>query len=388
MRNLVASRFAAAKDSVMAAAAAEKYRYDDLIDLSIGDTDFATDPRITEAAMNDALAGHTHYTSAQGDPELIGAIRAFYADEYQMPLEQDEIFVTTSSCFGMALCLMTILDPGDEVLLFSPYFLPYRDQVLLAGGVPIEVPTFEADGFAINPARLEAAITGKTKALIFNNPSNPTGAAYDMDVYRVIANAAIAHDLAVLADEIYTDYMFDFPFVPIRSLPGMPERTITLNSFSKNYIMTGWRIGYVIAPPSVTRAMMRINENMVYTAPSISQRAAIHALRLRKQIGDQYTAEYKRRAFYCADRINAIPKLSVRSPQGTFYLFMNIKETGLSSTEFCAKVLREAHVAMVPGIGFGAAGEGFVRIACTTNIQRLAEAFDRIERLTFCASDE
>jgi len=383
MKELVAKRFVHAKDNVLAAAAAEKKSFSDLIDLSIGDTDFTTDERITKAAMEDALAGHTHYTDPQGDPELIEAIRQFYAETYGMELHKNEIFVTASSCFGMELALMALLDPGDEVLLFAPYFLPYKEQVALAGGVAVEVPTFEKDGFAIDPARLQVAITPKTKAMILNNPCNPTGAAYDMRVYHTVAQEAQRHDLAVLADEIYTDYMYSIPFVPLRKVEGMAQRTVTLNSFSKNYIMTGWRIGYIIAPPQVVDAMRRINENMVYAAPSISQRAGLHALRLRKEIGDRYTSVYKERVFYCAKRVNAIPKLSVREPEGTFYLFMNIQQTGLSSVDFCAKVLREAHVAMVPGIGFGMAGEGYVRIACTTAMENLTEAFDRIEKLIF-----
>lgn len=381
MRELVAKRFIKSRDSVMAAMSAQKGSYPDLIDLSIGDTDFATDARITHAAMADALAGHTHYTDPQGDPELIEEIQRFYLDAYKMTISKDEIFVTTSSCFGMALSLMTIIDPGDEVLLFAPYFLPYKEQVELAGGVAVEVPTFEENGFAIDDKRLLAAITPKTKAMILNNPCNPTGAAYDMRVYETIAHAAKQYDLVVLADEIYTDYMYTMPFVPIRQVEGMAERTITLNSFSKNYIMTGWRIGYVIAPAEAVAAMRRINENMVFTAPSISQRAAIHALRLRAEIGDRYTGEYKKRVFYCAERINAMEKLSVREPEGSFYLFMNIKRTGLSSVDFCKKVLKEAHVALVPGIGFGAAGEGYVRIACTTSMENLKEAFDRLERI-------
>lgn len=383
MKHLVADRFQTAQASVMAAAAAEKHAYDNLIDLSIGDTDFSTDERITKAAMQDALNGHTHYTNPQGDPELIAEIKAFYADEYAMPLEQNEIFVTTSSCFGMELALMTMLNPGDEVILFAPYFLPYKEQVQLAGGVAVEVPTFENEGFAIKEQRLRAAITPKTRAMILNNPCNPTGAAYGSDVYAAIAAVALQYDLAVLADEIYTQYVYNGSFVPLRSVPGMAERTITLNSFSKNYIMTGWRIGYIIAPPKFVEAMGRINENLVYSAPSISQRAAIHALRLRHEIGTQYTDAYKERVFYAAGRINAIPKLSVLPPEGTFYLFMNIGQTGLSSVEFCQKLVREAQVAMVPGVGFGGVGEGYVRIACTTGLPQLKEAFDRIERLQF-----
>jgi len=379
MTQLVAKRFSQAKDSVLAMAAAGKATYTDLIDLSIGDTDFTTDPRIIHAAMDDALAGHTHYTHPQGDPELIEAIQAFYARTYGMALKKNEIFVTASSCIGMALALMSTLDPGDEVLLLAPYFFPYKEQIELAGGVAVEVPTFEEEGFAIDPNRLEAAITPRTKGIILNNPCNPTGAAYDLQTYHTVARAAQMHGLVVLADEIYTDYMYTLPFVPLRSVEGMAEHTITLNSFSKNYIMTGWRIGYVVAPPPVVDAMRRINENLVFSAPSVSQRAALHALRLRDEIGDRYTSAYRERVFYCAQRINAIPTLSVRPPQGTFYLFMNIRKTGLSSLDFCRRLLSEAHVAMVPGIGFGAAGEGYARIACTTSMANLKEAFDRIE---------
>lgn len=383
MRDFVAKRFAAAQPSVMASAAAEKNNYPDMIDLSIGDTDFTTDGRIIRAAMADAEAGHTHYTDPQGDPELIQAIRQFYAAEYQMPLKKEQVFVTSSSCFGMALALLALIDEGDEVILFSPYFSPYKEQVELAGGVAVEVPTFEADGFAIDPRRLEAAIGPRTKAIILNNPCNPTGAAYGMETYRAIAAAAKMHDLVVLADEIYTDYMYAGPFVPLRALPGMAKRTVTLNSFSKNYLMTGWRIGHIIAEERIVAAMKRINENLVYSAPSVSQRAALHALRLRAEIGDKYTAAYKERVFYAARRINAMPAFSVRPPQGTFYLFMNIQKTGMDSATFCQHLVRQAHVAMVPGVAFGAAGEGYVRIACTTGMDRLKEAFDRIERLAF-----
>ena len=204
-----------------------------------------------------------------------------------------------------------------------------------------------------------------------------------MQTYQTLAQVAEEFDLVVILDEIYTDYMFDVPFRPFRGLPGMAQRSITLNSFSKNYIMTGWRVGSIIAEPAVIDTIKRINENMVYSAPSVSQRAAIHALRLRGEIGDRYTGEYRRRVFYTTERINAIPKLSVRKPQGTFYLFMNIRETGLDSIAFCQKCVKEAHVAMVPGVAFGAAGEGYVRIACTTSEEKLAEAFDRIAALKF-----
>ena len=333
----------------MASAAAEKDSCRDLIDLSIGDTDFTTDERIIRAAMEDALAGHTHYTSPQGDPELIDEIRTYYKSAHNMDLAREQVFISASSCFGMELALMSILDPGDEVILFAPYFSPYKEQVELTGGVPVEVACLEEEGFAINAQRLREAITPRTKAMIVNNPCNPTGAAYDSKTYQILADVAEAFDLVVILDEIYT----------------------------------GWRVGSIIAEPAVIATIKRINENMVYSAPSVSQRAAIYALRLRGEIGDRYTGEYRRRVFYAARRINAIPKLSVREPQGTFYLFMNIKQTGLDSISFCQKCVREAHVAMVPGVAFGEAGEGYVRIACTTSEEKLAEAFDRLAALRF-----
>lgn len=379
----IAKRFWQSGATPMQAAADAANRYDDLINLSIGDTDFITDERIIRAAMQDALAGHTKYTNPQGDPELIDAIQQFYLAEYRMDLAKNQIFVTTSSCMGMELVLMTILDPEDEVILFSPYFTPYKQQVELALGCAVEVETSEEDGFAIREDRLRAAITPKTKALILNNPCNPTGAAYPMECYEMIARVAKEFDLVIICDEIYTDYMYEMPFVPFRSMPGMAERTITLNSFSKNYMMTGWRIGYVVAEPHLTAVMKAINENMVYTAPSVSQRAALHALGLHKELKKIYIKEYQERVYYAAKRINQLPYASVLAPQGTFYLFMNIKKTGLTSAAFCQRLLEEAHVSMIPGNAFGSAGEGYVRIACTTGVETLKKAFDRMERLAF-----
>ncbi len=383
MRNYIAKRFQNAQDSVLADAAAEKGMYPNLIDLSIGDTDFTTDERIIHAAMNDALAGHTHYAPPQGDPELIEEIRTHYQTYYDIDLKSQQIFISTSSCLGMELSLMSIIDPGDEVILFAPYFSPYKEQIELVQGKAVEVICIEEEGFSINAERLRAAVTNKTKAIILNNPCNPTGAAYDLNTYQIVADIAEEFDLVVIVDEIYTDYMYNRPFIPFCTVPGMSQRTITLNSFSKNYIMTGWRVGCIIAEPCVIDTIMRINENMVYSAPSVSQRAALYALRLRSEIGDQYTSIYRERVFYAAERINSIPFLSVCPPEGTFYLFVNIKKTGLDSISFCEKCVHEAHVAMVPGVAFGKAGEGYVRIACTTSQERLTEAFDRIAQLSF-----
>ena len=355
--------------------------YSDLVNLSIGDTDFITDSRIIDAAFADAKAGHTKYTRPAGDMDYVRAIIDLYKNEFGLTIGVDEVFVTASSLLGMALALMAILDPGDEVLLIGPYFSLYKNQVELAGGVAVEVPTCEEDGFTPREDALRKALTNRTRAVIINNPCNPTGAAYDRAAYEVVANIAIERDLIVLADEIYTQYMYDTPLVPMRSLPGMQHRTITLNSMSKAYFMTGWRVGYIVADPSFTHVMEDINENIVYSAPSISQRAGIYAIAMRKEIREHFVSVYKKRVYYAADRINAIQGMSVRRPGGTFYLFPSIKGTGLSSAAFCEKLLKEAHVLVLPGNSFGAAGEGYIRIACTIEERAFHEGFDRMEQM-------
>lgn len=356
--------------------------FHDVINLSLGDPDLTTDYRIIDAAFADAHAGHTKYTDFRGDPELRQEIKKFYKEEYDMEVEDEEIFVCASACLGMYLALEAIIDDGDEVILQAPYFTPYPQQVKLVRGVPIELPTYEEEDFQINTERLEALITEKTKALVINSPSNPTGNCLTVETMEKIAEIAVKHDLIVITDDIYTSFSYQNPFVPFASLPDMRERTIILNSFSKNFTMTGWRVGNIIAPDYIINTIQQINENVVFTAPSVSQRAAIYALRHRTEIQPPMIEEYRKRMFYAAERVNAIPELSViYPPKGSFYLFVNIKETGLTSAEACEVILKEAHVLMLPGDAFGACGEGYVRIACTVNVDTLREAFDRIEKI-------
>lgn len=355
--------------------------FDDVIDLSLGDPDLTTDFRIIDAAFADAKAGHTKYTDFRGDPELRRAIIKFYKEEYSMDIEDEEIFVCASGCLAMYLVLEAILDDGDEVILQAPFFTPYPQQVELARGIPIELPTYEEEDFQINVDRLESLITERTKALVINSPSNPTGNCLTVETMKKIADIAEKYDLIVIADDIYTAFSYQNPFVPFSSLPGMKERTITINSFSKNFTMTGWRVGNIIAPDYIIKTVQQINENVVFTAPSMSQRAAIFALEHRDEVQPPMVAEYRERMFYAAERINNIPKISViYPPKGSFYLFINIKETGLSSVDAADMILREAHVLTLPGNAFGECGEGYVRIACTVGIDTLKEAFDRIER--------
>lgn len=353
--------------------------FSDVINLSLGDPDLITDDIIIDKAFADAKAGHTKYTEFRGDPELRSEICKFYKEEYGMDIKDEEVFVSASACLGMYLALEAIIDDGDEVILQAPFFTPYPQQVELARGIPIELPTYEEEDFQINVERLESLITERTKALVINSPSNPTGNCLTVETMEKIAEIAVKYDLIVIADDIYTAFSYQNPFVPFASLPGMKERTIILNSFSKNFTMTGWRVGNIIAPDYIISVIQQINENVVFTAPSISQRAAIYALRERKTIQPPMVEEYRKRMFYAAERVNEIPKLSViYPPKGSFYLFINIKASGMSSAAVSELILKKAHVLVLPGDAFGKCGEGYVRIACTVGIDTLKEAFDRI----------
>ncbi len=358
-------------------------QFDDVINLSLGDPDLITHDIIINKAFSDAKAGHTKYTDFRGDPELRSEICKFYKEEYDMEVKDEEVFVCASACLGMYLALEAIIDDGDEVILQSPYFTPYSQQVELVRGIPIELNTLEEEDFQINIDRLESLITERTKALVINSPCNPTGNCLTVETMEKIAKVTEKHDLIVISDDIYTAFSYQSEFVPFATMDKMRERTIILNSFSKNFTMTGWRVGNIIAPDYIIKIIQQINENVVFTAPSISQRAAIHALRHRKEIQPDMIEEYRKRSFYAAERINKIPNMHVLyPPRGSFYLFINIKKTGLTSEEASMKILQEAHVLTLPGNCFGDCGEGYLRIACTVNTDTLCEAFDRIEKMS------
>ena len=359
-------------------------RYSDIIDLSIGDTDFITDSRIIDAAFADAKAGYTHYGDPKGDPELIRAICAAWQADFGQPVVSDEVLITTSSCMGMSQVMLALLNPGDEVIVFAPYFAVYKQQVELAGGKCVEVPTWAADGFVPREEALRAAITPRTRAMILNTPCNPTGAAYDRDALEMLSRVAQEYDLLIAADEIYTRYLYDGEFIPLRTLPGMRNRVITLNSFSKNFMMTGWRVGCIIAHPDLIRVFQHVNNGMTYTTPAVSQRAALHALALRDQITREYIAQYRERVYYTADRLAAIPWITLYRPRGTFYLFPGIEKTGMPDGAFCDLLLNEAHLLVSPGAAFGQAGQGHFRIAATVPMDKLREAMDRLEKLHIC----
>lgn len=367
--------------TAMAEAADTNKNDSSIINLSIGDLDLITNEVIIEQAFLDAKAGHTKYTNPLGDPELIDKLINFYNEDYKVNIKPSEIMMTVGACHGMYLALQAILDDEDEVIVPEPFFTPYSNQITLAKGKIVLLETKEEEKFHINVNKLRELINERTKAIVLNFPNNPTGACLNRKELEEIASVIIENDLIVIADEVYDVFSYNEDFFPMMSIEGMKERTITLGSFSKGYAMTGWRIGYAVAPDFIINCIRDINEGICFTAPSISQRAALHALTMRKNVQPEIVKEYKKRMLYAAERINSIPALSVNEPEGSIYMFINIKRTGLSSQEFSKLLKEKAKVIVIPGNAFGKSGEGYVRIACTVGLEKMREAFDRIKDL-------
>ena len=358
-------------------------KFEDLINLSIGDPDITTPSLIIEKAFQDALDGHTKYTESRGYPELRQAICDFYKDKYSTQVKDSEVFVSTAGSVAMYLTMQAILDEGDEVIIIEPFFFPYPSQVEMAGGVPVFVKTVMENNFQIDFNELQKAVTDKTKAIIINTPNNPTGICYTHQTMLELSKFACQYDLVVVADDIYTSFDFTQKFMPIMSYPNMKERTITINSFSKNFVMTGFRVGNIVAPDYIITAIQNINECIVYTAPSISQRAALHGITNYHLLEDDIVNTFKERVEYAYSRLKDISYIDILPVSGSFYLFPSIKKTGLTGAEFAKKLMDECHIRVIPGGAFGESGKYHVRIACTVGIDTLKQAFDRMEKLKF-----
>ena len=381
-RPLIAERFLQPEENLLMEIATLAKKTPNLIDLSIGDPDLITDATIIEAAFADVKAGHTKYTASDGSADFIQTVVDFYQKQYQLTFSPSQVRGTVGALHGMYLALAAIIDPGDEVIIHEPYFSPYKQQVELVGGVPVFIPTFEKDGFQIDVEVLKAAITEKTRAIIINSPNNPTGAVFSPETFEKIAAVAIEHDLLILSDEVYEAFCFDDTFVPMAAFA--PENTITFSSFSKAFAMTGWRIGYMIAPESINLTAKLINEAIAYSAPTPSQRAGIYALNHYDTLVPQVVAVFKERLTYIEQRVAEIPFLSLSPVKGSMYAFIKIEQTGLDSVSFVEKLLKETSVLMIPGKAFGeTTGDGYVRLAATQSLDLLKEAFDRIAACSF-----
>lgn len=378
---LVARRHTTRTENAMSKAGDMGLSASDIINFSLGDPDLTTDQRILDACYHDMQQGHTHYTETLGQLELREEVAQYIKNKRSLTYTPDEIYITTSANHGLWLTFNALLDPGDEVLIIEPYFTPYAEQVRMNGGVPVFVPTTATTGFMPTREGLEAALTDKTRAIIVNSPTNPTGVVWDEDTLAMTADLVRTHDLFVVADDIYTIYDYARPFRSISTFPGMQERTIVMGSVSKNYCMTGFRLGYILAPSAFIEVLRDINENVVFTAPTPSQRAALAALRLHDEICPSIREIYRSRLAAATREVENTPHMSMPTPAGAIYLWIDIRDTGLDDEEVFLKLFEEAHVVVVPGRAFGESGRGFIRLAATVNEETIHHAFERIRAM-------
>lgn len=357
-------------------------RYDDVINLSVGDPDLSCDPEIIESMYRDALNGHTKYTEFLGDRELRQEISRVYQEDHGCTFDVDNIMITSGGTHAMYLVMETILDEGDEVIVIAPFYTYYEPQILLPKGKMVVYNTKREDNFELNVDELEKLITPRTKAIIVNSPNNPTGRVYKEESTKELIRLADQYDFLIIADDIYGALNYTDRRTPLHCFDSNNPRIITVYSFSKDFLMTGFRLGYIIAEEEIIKTIRNVNEGINFTVNAMAQRAGIYALRKRKEIWANLVDEYKARAFYAYERIQNIKNMDTYLPEGTFYLFVDISKTGKTEEEIWEIMLDEAHVLILPGTGFGEeAGKGFIRIALTSNVDVLKEAFDRIEKM-------
>jgi aminotransferase len=352
----------------------------DVISLGIGEPDFATPAIITEAGIQSLRAGETHYTSNAGRLDLRQAIADHLNRRYYVDYDPAaEVIVTVGVSEALYLTATAILDPGDEVIIPTPCFVSYQAEVILAGGVPIELPSRVENNFVVDPAELEAAITPRTKALLIGYPNNPTGAVATRETLLEVARIAEEHDLIVISDEIYDRLVYGEAHVCFAALPGMQSRTVLLGGFSKDYAMTGWRIGYAAGPTELIRGLIRVHQYTVMSAPTTAQAAAVTALVSGEPYVQEMVAEYDRRRKLIVSGLNRLG-LTTFEPCGAFYAFPKVDVTGMDDERFAERLLQEERVAVVPGSSFGAGGAGFVRCSYATAYEKIEEALFRMER--------
>ena len=353
---------------------------EDVISLGIGEPDFVTPWHIREAGIYSLEKGYTMYTSNSGMPELRQELASYLERHYGVNYHpEQEILITTGGSEGLDLVVRAIVNPGDEVIIPSPCYVAYPADIILAGGVPILIPTDEENNFVIRAADIEARITQKTKAILIGYPSNPTGAIMSKREADAITQLVEKHDLLVVSDEIYARLVYGAQHICFPSLPGMKKRTILVSGFSKSHAMTGWRIGYVAADRHFIQALTKIHQYTMLSAPTMAQMAAIEALRNGENDVEKMVQEYNRRRRFMVKRLNEIG-LSCFEPKGAFFAFPCIKGTGMNSEEFAEKLLLEEKVAVVPGTAFGPCGEGFVRCCYATSLPDIEEALRRMDR--------
>lgn len=355
--------------------------YDDVINFTLGDPDVPTHQAIKDAGCAAIQQGKTRYSQNAGLLELRETIARYYQRTEGLAYDPvSEIMVTVGAMEGLYLALLAILDPGDEVIIPAPYYVNYVQMVQMCHATPVIVDNPSAEALGFNAENIEKAITPRTKAIIINTPSNPTGRIIPQERLRVLAELAQKHDLVVISDEVYKCLIYgEEKFRSIVNYAGMRERTVLVNSLSKEFCMTGWRIGYVLAPGEVIAAMTKLQENIAACAPLPSQYAAIEALSGRGDYSSDMVEIFRKRMAVLVEGINAIPRLSCTPPEATFYLMVDISGTGMKSEEFAVALLKAVHVAVVPGITYGRSCDDYVRIAFTLDEAKIREGVERIK---------
>lgn len=352
---------------------------DNVISLGVGEPDFDTPWHIREEGIYSLEKGRTFYTSNAGLLELRQEAARYLQRRFGLSYDADEVIITVGGSEAIDIGFRAMLDPGDEVIIPEPCFVSYLPCVKMAGGVPVRLPLEEKDQFKLTREKLLSAITEKTKVVVLPFPNNPTGAIMTKEELQIVADIIKEKDLFVMSDEIYSELSYQGDHVSIASIPGMRERTIVINGFSKSYAMTGWRLGYAVAPKEIIRQMVKIHQYVIMSAPTTSQYAAIEALRN----GDGDVARMResydeRRRFLMKElRDMGIPCFE---PMGAFYVFPNIHRFGMTSEEFATRLLQEQRVAVVPGSAFGECGEGFLRISYAYSIEDLKKALVKIQK--------
>lgn len=353
---------------------------DNVISLGVGEPDFKTPWHIRDTAIEYLNQGKTRYTANAGLIELRHEIADFYKRKYNVEYDgKSEVLVTVGGSEGIDMAIRTIISPGDEVLVIEPSFVCYSPLVSMAGGKVVTVTTKAENKFKLTPEELESAITSKTKLLVFPYPNNPTGGIMRREDIEKITDIIIKNNIFVLSDEIYSELTYgNEKHCSIASIEGMKERTIVINGFSKTYSMTGWRLGYALAPAPIIEQMTKLHQFAIMSAPTNSQNAAIEALRNGDKDIEKMREDYDMRRKFT---VNAFRKIGLDcfEPEGAFYVFPCIKSTGLTSDEFAEKLIMSKRVAVVPGTAFGECGEGFIRVSYCYSIENIKKAIDRIE---------
>jgi len=351
-----------------------------VVHFEIGEPDFDTPRNIKEAAKRALDEGYTHYTPSQGIPELREAIAEHERDYKGIPVDPSRVVVSPGAKVMIMFALQVLVDEGDEVIYPDPGYTAYKGLIMLAGGKPVPLELRAEEGFEVNAERLESLVTSNTKLIILNSPGNPTGNISRKHELDEIARIALERGLYVISDEVYSRIIYDGEHLTVASIPGMMERTVIVDGFSKTYAMTGWRLGYGIMPEKMVRPLVRLQSNSVSCATAFVQKAGVEALRGDQSPVEEMVAEFRRRRDRIFDLLDEIPHVKARKSEGAFYAFLDIRELGMSSREFASYLLEKHGVCLLPGDLFGKRGEGYVRISYATSMENIEKGIERIAR--------